>query len=415
MKKNAIFTLGLLLSVMASCSESEEFVETPDLAKKIEFNGNCDVYSLNNSENASWTVVDAPEWITPVKYSGGVQDTIKVYVESNSFANRDGVVSIKYSNGETISTRVTQTTEQSETSLQKAYAVGWSFDVRTYMDSRGLREQVFNSQKINEYDDEMYTISTNTMSRTQYFFGESAQELSDDMSGKLNLNGKFDSFSLNLQGSFGKSAINNSKRIFSWIRGIYPEKIVYLFQFDPSDAQKYDLYTTDFKKMRNEVINSNGSDETITKLIERYGTHYVQLSYLGGCLDYYYSSVTENIDENLDVKAAINFGFQEKFGLKGDAKYKDSFSNLSNEIIEKFSVLGGNSLELTNAIASGTAKDSLVKVWIESFKSVDKMELLDFQLAPLSNLFPADIKAKIDNYTNRMYYKDIPVTRSTFK
>ena len=143
MKKNAIFTLGLLLSVMASCSESEEFVETLDLAKKIEFNGNCDVYSLNNSENASWTVVDAPEWITPVKYSGGVQDTIKVYVESNSFANRDGVVSIKYSNGETISTRVTQTTEQSETSLQKAYAVGWSFDVRTYMDSKLFASKPF--------------------------------------------------------------------------------------------------------------------------------------------------------------------------------------------------------------------------------------------------------------------------------
>lgn len=414
MKKNAIFTLGLLLSVMASCSESEEFVETPDLAKKIEFNGNCDVYSLNNSENASWTVVDAPEWITPVKYSGGVQDTIKVYVESNSFANRDGVVSIKYSNGETISTRVTQTTEQSETSLERAYAVGWSFDVRTYMDSRGLREQVFNTKKINEYDDEMYTVENHTTSRTQYFFGESAQELSDDMSGKLNLDGKFNSFSLNLQGSFGKSAINNSKRIFSWIRGIYPEKIVYLFQFDMKDVLKYDLFTADFKKMRNEVINSNGSDETITKLIERYGTHIVLLSYLGGSFDYYYSSVTENIDENLDVQAAINFGFQEKFGLKGDVKYKDAFSSLSNEIIEKFSVLGGNSLELTNAIASGTTTDSLINDWLKSFKSVDKMELLDFQLSPLSNLFPADIKAKIDNYTNRMYYKDIPVTRSTF-
>ena len=414
MKKNAIFTLGLLLSVMASCSESEEFVETPDLSKKIEFNGSCDVYSLNNSENASWTVVDAPEWITPVKYSGGVQDTIKVYVESNSCANRDGVISIEYSNGETVSTRVTQTTEQSETSLQRAYAVGWSFDVRTYMDSRGLREQVFNTQKINEYDDEMYTVENHTKSSTLYYFGESAQDLSDDMSGKLKLDGKFNSFSLNLQGSFGKSAINNSKRIFSWIRGVYPEKMVYLFQFDMKDVLKYDLFTADFKKMRNEVINSNGSDETITKLIERYGTHIVLLSYLGGSFDYYYSSVTENIDENLDVQAAINFGFQEKFGLKGDVKYKDAFSSLSNEIIEKFSVLGGNSLELTNAIASGTTTDSLINDWLKSFKSVDKMELLDFQLSPLSNLFPADIKAKIDNYTNRMYYKDIPVTRSTF-
>ncbi len=414
MKKNAIFTLGLLLSVMASCSEYEEFVETPDLAKKIEFNGNCDVYSLNNSENASWTVVDAPEWITPVKYSGGVQDTIKVYVESNSCANRDGVISIEYSNGETVSTRVTQTTEQSDISLQRAYAVGWSFDVRTYMDSRGLREQVFNSQKINEYDDEMYTVENHTKSSTLYYFGESAQDLSDDMSGKLKLDGKFNSFSLNLQGSFGKSAINNSKRIFSWIRGVYPEKMVYLFQFDMKDALKYDLFTADFKKMRNEVINSNGSDETITKLIERYGTHIVLLSYLGGSFDYYYSSVTENIDENLDVQAAINFGFQEKFGLKADVKYKDAFSSLSNEIIEKFSVLGGNSLELTNAIASGTTTDSLINDWFKSFKSVDKMELLDFQLSPLSNLFPADIKAKIDNYTNRMYYKDIPVTRSTF-
>ena len=283
------------------------------------------------------------------------------------------------------------------------------------MDSRGLREQVFNTQKINEYDDEMYTVENHTTSRTQYFFGESAQELSEDMSGKLKLDGKFNSFSLNLQGSFGKSAINNSKRIFSWIRGVYPEKIVYLFQFDPQDALKYDLFTADFKKMRNEVINSNGSDEAITKLIERYGTHFVLLSYLGGCFDYYFSSVNNKVNKDLDVQATINFGFQEKFGLKGDVKYKDSFSSLSNEIIEKFSVLGGSSLELTNAIASGTVTDSIIKDWSKSFKSIDKMELLDFQLAPLSNLFPADTKAKIDNYTNRMYYKEIPVTRSTLK
>ncbi len=412
MKKIALFTLTISLFCFVSCSESEQ---TEKVTKEFRINGNCDVYSLGNKESARWSIVESPAWITPVKSDGDVTDDIKLYVESNSFAERNGVVIVKYSNGKTISTRVSQSTEQTKMSLQRAYAVGWSFDVRTYMDSRGLREQVFNTQKIHEYDGEMYTVENHTTSKTQYYFGESSQELSSDMTAKLKLDGKFNAFSLNLQGSFGKTAINNSKRIFSWIRGLYPQKMVYLFQFDMKYAVENDFLTADFAAMRNAIINNGGTDASIQRMIDLYGTHVVLLSYLGGSFDYHYSSVTEKVDQNLDVAAAINFGFQEKFGLKADMKYQNSFNKLSNEVIEKFSVLGGNSLTLTNDIASGNVNDALINQWLKSFSTVDKMELLHFQLEPLSDLFPIDIKQKIDNYTDRMYYKDIPVTRSAYK
>ena len=81
--------------------------------------------------------------------SGSASDDIQLYIESNArHALRTGNVTVTYTNGVTYTTRVDQSNEKPDFNLQRSYAVGWSFDVRTYMDSRGLKEQIFNTQKI---------------------------------------------------------------------------------------------------------------------------------------------------------------------------------------------------------------------------------------------------------------------------
>ena len=156
--------------------------------------------------------------------AGAASDNINLYVESNaSKATRSGNVTISYANGKTRNVKVSQTDEQPAFNLQRSYAVGWSFDVRTYMDSRGLREQVFNTEKLRKIKSGnfQYAVDSSTVSSTMFFYGNSAQDLTKSMNAKLDIQGKFNSFNLNINGAFGKSAMNNSKRIFSWVEEIY--------------------------------------------------------------------------------------------------------------------------------------------------------------------------------------------------
>ena len=79
---------------------------------------------------------------TSLLETGTAADAIKVYVESNSLTPlREGDIKVVYTNGVTRSVTTRQSDEQPEWSLQRSYAVGWSFDIRTYNDSCGLRDQ----------------------------------------------------------------------------------------------------------------------------------------------------------------------------------------------------------------------------------------------------------------------------------
>lgn len=92
--------------------------------------------------------------------------------------------------------------------------------------------------------------------------------------------------------------------------------------------------------------------------------------------------------------------------------YKDDFENLSNETIEKFSVKGGDAITLANAVESGTVTNEMTDAWLASLRDQNKLELISFKITSISALFPDNIADKIDNYMERMYYKDINVTRS---
>ncbi|WP_041579211.1 MAC/perforin domain-containing protein [Bacteroides helcogenes] len=399
---------------LSSCSKNDDESMSDKQESRLVINGNCDIHTLENMASASWRVAESPAWVTPVKTEGSADDKVKIYVESNSASLREGTVKIKYSNGKSRSIAVVQSANKSPSSLQRTYAAGWSFDVRTYMDLRGLKDQIFNAQKLLNYDtiNPLYVIEDNQSTLIDYYYGESGSDLSDDMSGKLGINGKYNTFSLDLQASFGKSAISNSKRIFSRIRSRYQQCVVYLNQLDYSEVQSEDLFTVDFAAERKKVIDAGASDESIRNLIERYGTHLVVLANLGGCYDYFYSSVVENNNNSLNVEGAIKLGFSEKFKLQGDVNYKDDLKKLSSETIEKFTVKGGDAIMLSMAVEADTITETTTDKWLATLRDEKKYELLSFQLVPISKLFPLTEQIKINNYTERMYYSEIPVTRS---
>lgn len=413
MKKIILLSVATSLFCFMSCSESEDFLQTTEIAEEIQIDGNCDVYSLENSESAAWSIVETPEWITPVNPDGGVSDDIELYVESNGSVERKGVVTVEYSNGVIINTTVLQSTDQDTPSIQRAYAVGWGFDVTSYMDSRGIKDQIFNNQKVSMYEGISNTRYTD--SRILSFYGESHSQINNSLKAHMKIDKlKISAFEMGLEGTFGNNALSNSDRIFSWMRGTYTECIVEN-HIDPEDAQDMDLFTKDFAEERQKVIDANGSEQSIKNLISRYGTHHVIVSYLGGYLDYYFSSVVENIDNSMNITAAMNFGYNDMFKIKGDGTYKEAYNSLNTEKIEKFSVKGGEAIDLTNKIIAGAMDATALDTWLESLKQgdVNKYELVDFEIAPIWELFPSDIRHKIKNYIETvMYYSDLPVTRA---
>lgn len=417
MKGKILFAFAAAgLALMSSCSKSGEDVRTVEV-DEIQLDGSCVIYSLENSESAGWSIVEVPEWITPVKSDGDVQDDIELYVESNSLSGRAGVVAVKYANGKTVSTRVSQSAGQTEASLQRSYAVGWGFDVTTYMDSRGLKDQIFNTQKVLDFNNEAILNNRSTETDIMVFYGESYSSLNSSLNARLNLDDlKIGTFELGLEGAFGSNAMSDSKRIFSWMRGTFLERKIE-FTLDVFDVQENNLFTRDFAEERRKVINADGDDTNVRELIERYGTHYVTTADLGGFLDYYFSSVVEKIEDSMSIQAAISFGYNKMFNIKGDASYEDTYKNLNTDKIETFSVKGGDAIDLTNKVISGTMDNEALQSWRASLRGDDitecQLELIRFDIYPIWDLFPDGIDTKIKDYIERvMYYRDLPVTRA---
>lgn len=415
MRKKLIY-LFATIAIGSSCNNMYDEAGINGNVEALIIDGSSDYYVLNNTEKTGWKILECPEWITPVSYSGTAGDEIRIYVESNTGSKiRSGEIELVYDNGVTRNNDVEQR-EQPPTYLQRSRAVGWSYDVRTYSDSRGLRNQIFNTQKLLNFNEDAYEYYYGTSTKLQYMYGESVSELSDNMSAVLSLDGKFSAFSLELQGAFGSNAVNNSKRIFAKIRGMYYYRTVNI-NVDEIDVMENDLFTVDFKNTRNNVMevidkgNQSEIDRILGRFVDQYGTHYITNAFLGGYTDYYYSTVTTEESKNVDIQGAIRFGYSSKFNLQGDANYEDDYKKLSNETIETFVVKGGNSVELANKVVSGTVNQKEIDKWRDDMAENEQFELLEFNVIPIYKLFPAGYDDRIKEYFDKMYYNNIPVTR----
>lgn len=414
-----LLILALALSFAASCNEmdSPNGQQNPN-SPQMQINGNCEIYSLENEEGEAWSLVSDSEWIVPVKSSGEPSDKIEIYVESNSTCDRAGEVTIEYANGITKSTIVQQDTTHTQASLQKSYAVGWGIDITTYMDSRGLKDQIFNTQRVINANPQYLLNEKTTMQHILEFYGDSYATLNEDINASLSTDIKVSAFELNLKGNFGNNALKDSKRFFSWMRGIYSEQRVDISNVDLMAAYEDSLLTKDFAEQYQEVIDAKASDASIRNLINRYGTHIVTISYLGGYLDYFYSSSTEKIDETLDINGAISCGYNEMFKIDGGGGYNETYNSLKSEMIEKFSVKGGDAIELTNKVVTKDLKKEDLEAWLKSVQGANaasgKLELINFEIQPISALFPPDESIAIDNYMVRvLYYGNVSVTRAS--
>ena len=414
--KKFFFTAALAATAMGFTACSNEDVEGQQGMtgeQVLSIDGTDNVYTIANAENANWQIVDCPGWVTPIKMAGSASEAIEVYVESNQRQNlRTGDIVVEYGNGQTHATRAEQNNKLPETFIKRSYAAGWSFDARTYADYRGLRQQIFNAKRLEMDGSLAYRVLPQTSTSIDYFYGTNESHLQRNINAKLKIDGNFNAFSLDLNGNFGKSSLSSEDRVFSWMRSIFIEQVATMTYDEDDEGTAY--FTEEFKSMRQTVIDEKGSDSAIKFLIEAYGTHYVHSASLGGSLNYYYSTVNKNHVDSLGINGVVKAGYGEKFKVNGDATYLDKFKEMNDETIEKIEVKGGDAMMLVRCIESGTMHADSLKVWTNTLKS-GQVEMISFELTPIAALFPDDISLKITNYLNKLYYQEMPLTRSSKK
>lgn len=423
-KTTAIFAMATMLSVAYSCNSNEDITDSEALTgETLSLNGNCDYYTLANAEKADWQIVECPAWVTPVQDAGAVTDDIRLYVEelSSTSEPRQGIIRVSYANGVTRAVEAMQTTRAdtagttSEMKYQRSYATGWSFDVRSYSDSRGLRNQIFNIQKMLATDSMNYTIVPFTDENIVYYFGEDATQLQSDISVKASLGGEYNSFKGEITGNFGRNTLSDSRRVFSWMRTRISCVATMLLETSPSKLQSAGWFTDDFQGIRKRIINAQKENSSelnglIEQLIESYGTHVVLASYLGGSFDYYYSTVFTKEMSADSIHGGIEASYNEKFNLKGNVDLANSLNNSTTETVEKFTVKGGDAVQLARSVE---LKDDpqAVEHWKNSLKD-GKYELIDYDLRPISMFFPPAVTDEIEDYIEKLYYNELPLTRS---
>lgn len=409
-------SLAGIFGMLSACSSDELSKISPELeGNQWYVDGRSETYTMPVEMKDAWALTKVPGWSTPYATSGEAGESLKLYVENNGRGvDRTGEIVVRYANGMTRSVTITQSANSTNFNLERSQAVGWGFDVTSYMDSRALTDQVFNTSKLLKFKPNAISVNDHgTSMNFVTYYGDSSDSMNDNINATLQLDVKVNAFSASLDGSFGKTAMSSTKRQFAWMRGYYQQKVVTL-NVDMSDAQKNGLFTMDFEAERQAVIDAEGSDASISRLINRYGTHLVTSAGLGGYLDYFYSFVQTDQNQGVDLTAAVNFGFNSKFGLDADVNLKKHFEGSNTERIEKFIVKGGDAMGLTNQVISDSLTNDAVKKWRESLNGTNKYELVTFRIYCISILFPRDIRRKINDYISRvMYYSQKPVTRST--
>jgi hypothetical protein len=67
------------MSGLTACDNQDELTASgASNGSVLTMNGNCDIYTLQNSDNADWTITRCPDWVTPVHMSGSADSDIQL-------------------------------------------------------------------------------------------------------------------------------------------------------------------------------------------------------------------------------------------------------------------------------------------------------------------------------------------------
>lgn len=247
------------------------------------------------------------------------------------------------------------------------YCVGWGYDAKADVaDASGLRGQVLDGSKIGSY----VRLENDASNDMRLESGFSHTELEQKISKKVYLEADLFVASAKMEAQFSKQVSAVEDRRFVWCSDYKTVKTASISaDFDMGDESNINSTVT--AAFKNAVKNDSPKE-----LVQKFGTHIITVSTLGGKLNYYFSysrKVTTEVETVIKtVQAKVLF-------VKKTWTSKDEqvWSEISESFKASYDISGGGSVgdELRRQLELSTSKgneiqgNTLFDKWSEAFKN----------------------------------------------
>ncbi len=417
--KHIIILLGILATL--ACTRDEVRVEVIS-PQSINWDASCQRDSIIFNANCGWSVESDCDWLTMEVDNGYGNGVIPVYVQQNDAGiDRTGNIRLLFEDGTKVEILVCQEASDLNSygvlvNLPMTYGVGWGYDYSVdHADIDGIRGQIVDEAKLNRITGNQALITEAYASNyTQCVSEQSSARLIEKVSGELSAGVDIKIASAKLSGSFSKQTTENIDRLYVWYRDMRSVRKAHM-NTDLSDVVKNCL-TSDFKN----AITALKKGGSIKDFVNKYGTHFIWNSTLGGKFDWYFT-VNQDIKETSErivTTVTVKLLFWKKTSTSVDEKL---WTNVKKDFIAEFEVTGGGEKgkDLNDALKATACKGEplsdpdLITRWQNCFMNPNtakdgELTMIDFKVYPIWDVVKKvdkNVAKKIEDYILNEYLK----------
>ena len=415
-----LIVLSVIITTLA-CTHDDVQVEVVSPQTLI-WDASCQRDSIVFNADCGWNVESDCDWLTIEVDNGYGNGVVPVYVQQNDGGiDRTGNIHLQFEDGTKVDISVCQEASDLNSygvmvNLPMTYGVGWGYDYSVdHADIDGIRGQIVDEAKLNRITGNQALITEAYASNyTQCVSEQSSARLIEKVSGELSAGVDIKIASAKLSGSFSKQTTENVDRLYVWYRDMRSVRKAHM-SADLSDIAKNCL-TNDFKK----AIDALKNGGSVKDFVNKYGTHFIWNSTLGGKFDWYFT-VNQDIKETAEkivVTVTVKLLFWKKTSTSVDEKL---WTEVKKDFIADFEVTGGgekgkslnDALKATASKGEPLSDPDLITRWQDCFVNPntakdDDLTMIDFKVYPIWNIVKKvdkDVAKKIEDYILNEYLK----------
>lgn len=416
----------MLFAIATSCSDKDVDLSggnaLPEGSEWV-INAACNDYTYILKTDKSWKAEIEDEWAVLECKTGQGNKELKIFAEENmEDESRSTTMHITLDDGNVVSVIIRQKgvaesgdNAKSESGYQK-HGVCFGYNgYGKYADANYIAGQIINEQKakelMNEYAEGEASVQLESYEVIENI--ESTGTSSEDMSESLGINASLNvslpcGFALDIKADYNSEDLAQSSKNFSKRRHkrillrktMSVENLIGLMEELEYEGVKNNIFTTGFRSVLRKLTlavksgDAVKANKSLKDFIEKFGTHIVVASELGGCFDYSMVTDKSDISSKTDIAAGLDMGYKKMFNIKGDASYDKLNKKIGSNYSCKVTVLGGDASILsaaTNGQMDNTNED--IEKWERSITE-DNSLMIDHKLIPIWNIIPNDTVAE---------------------
>ncbi len=425
--KNIIYVIFCIITLACTHDENEVQVKviTPD---RLEYDASCQRDTIRFLSNVRWAIEVDCDWLTIIDETGNGNGVVPIYIQQNDGEeDRCGNIILHFEGMTDICISVLQNQNSLNSinllsNLPKTFGIGWGYDYSVdHADNSGIRGQVIDAAKLEKtLGDDFIMIENNVHTHTESVSEMSSTQLISSMTTKLTGETDIKIASAKVSGEFSKQESENKDRIYVWFRDTRAVKMGYISTSEyrrPTNLKK--ILTEDFKTYVNKLKKNKISTQDFVK---KYGTHFINETYLGGKFDWYFT-VSQDIKETVETiitTVSVKLLF---WSSSTTTVNQEVWQEIQKDFTGSFIVTGGGekgkklNAALQTSVCNGeplAEKDrGLIGDWQSCFIDPEtirdeEMAIIDFEVIPIWEIvdcLDSSIAQKLKEYICNEYLK----------